>query len=304
MSFFLERSWHRSLGMASVLCWIISWSAAGRAAEITFAHYNVANYLAKYRREGNERVFETKPESEKAAVVRIVSQIQPDILGVAEMGPEDQFQEFCNRLETAGLNLPYHEYVAGPDPDRHLAFLSRFKIVDRHSETNISYELNGNPEKVERGFLDVTVEIKPSYHLRFIGAHLKSKLPVPNGEGLLRWNEAKLLRQHVDGALSQQPALIVYGDFNDTKDQPAIQEVLGSKRSAGHLTDIALTDMVGDRWTYYRQFTDTYDRIDYILVGELLLASVEKQKCFVYRGPDWNLASDHRPVVAVLRVPD
>ena len=294
----------RNAVIVRVLCWIWLWSAVAGAAEITFAHYNIENYLAKYRREGNERVFETKPEKEKVAVVRIITQIQPDILGVAEMGPEDQFQDFCSRLETAGLKLPYREYVPGPDPDRHLALLSRFKIVDRHSETNICYELNGQQEKVERGFLDVTVQIKPSYQLRFIGAHLKSKLPVPNGEGLLRWNEAKLLRRHVDEALSQGPALVVYGDFNDTKDQPAIQEVLGPKRSSGHLTDIPLADLVGDRWTYYRQFTDTYDRIDYILVGSLLLSSVEEQKCFVYRGPDWNLASDHRPIVAVLQVPD
>ena len=34
---------------------------------------------------------------------------------------------------------------------------------------------------VRRGFLDVTVQVTPSYRLRCVGAHLKSKLPIPEG---------------------------------------------------------------------------------------------------------------------------
>ena len=170
-----------------------------------------------------------KPEREKNTLVRIIKEIHPDILGVAEMGPPDQFEEFQKRLKEAGLEFPFTEYVSGADPDRHLALLSRFEIVERHSEKDLFFDLNGQREPVERGFLDVTIEVNPAFRLRVVGAHLKSKLAVPSGEALLRRNEARLLRQHIDGVLSKDPNvnLLVYGDLNDTKDQPAIQEILG-----------------------------------------------------------------------------
>ena len=189
------------------------------------------------------------------------------------------------------------------DPDRHLALLSRFEIVERHSEKTLFFDLNGQRQAVERGFLDVTIEVNPSYRLRLIGAHLKSKLAVPSGEALLRRNEARLLRQHIDFVLSKDPNvnLLVYGDLNDTKDQPAVQEILGPRRSPNRLNDILLADAQGDRWTYYRQLSDTYDRIDYIMTDQALLPQIDQSQSYVYRSNDWYSASDHRPVVAVIR---
>jgi endonuclease/exonuclease/phosphatase family metal-dependent hydrolase len=271
---------------------------------VKFVHYNVENYLEMNRRQGGRAEFGPKPESEKNTLFRIIKEIHPDILGVAEMGPPDQFEEFQRRLHDAGLEFPFSEYVSAADPDRHLALLSRFEIVERHSEKALFFDLNGQREPVERGFLDVTIEVNPSYRLRLVGAHLKSKLPVPAGEALLRRNEARLLRQHIDAIVNQDPNvnLLVYGDLNDTKDQPAIQEILGPRQSPNRLSDILLADAQGDRWTYYRQFTDTYDRIDYILTNQALLPQIDQSQSCVYRSNDWYAASDHRPVVTVIRV--
>ncbi len=150
----------------------------------------------------------------------------------------------------------------------------------------------------------MTIEVNPSYRLRLVGAHLKSKLAVPSGEALLRRNEARLLRQHIDRVLNKDPNanLLVYGDLNDTKDQPAIQEILGPRQSPNRLSDILLADEQGDHWTYYRQLSDTYDRIDYILTSQALLPQIDQSQSCVYRSSDWYAASDHRPVVTVIRV--
>ena len=294
------RELRRFCGVVFIL---LSGNAFGQQA-VTFAHYNVENYLEMNRREGGRAVFEPKPEHEKNTVIRIIKEIQPDILGVAEMGPPDQFAEFRKRLSEAGLEYPFAEYVNGPDPDRHLALVSRFEIVERHSEKDPFFDLNGEREPVERGFLDVTIEVNPSYRLRLVGAHLKSKLAVPSGEALLRRNEARLLRQHIDRVLSKDPQvnLLVYGDLNDTKDQPAIQEILGPRQSPNRLSDILLSDAQGDHWTYYRQLSDTYDRIDYILTDAALWPQIDQSRSYLYRSSDWYSASDHRPVVAVIRV--
>jgi len=308
-----------SIGFQPVFCWCrrparkifrlaalaVFWLLGSAYAEqtVTFAHYNVENYLEMNRREGGGTVLGPKPEGEKNTLIRIIKEIHPDILGVAEMGPPDQFQEFQKRLKEAGLEFPFTEYVSGADPDRHLALLSRFRIVERHSENDLFFDLNGQRESVERGFLDVTMEVNPSFRLRVVGAHLKSKLAVPSGEALLRRNEARLLRQHIDGDLSKDPneKLLVYGDLNDTKDQPAIQEILGPRQGPNRLKEIALADAQGDRWTYYRRLSDTYDRIDYILADQALLPQIDQSHSYVYRSADWYSASDHRPVVVVIR---
>jgi endonuclease/exonuclease/phosphatase family metal-dependent hydrolase len=292
----------RIFGLGALTLFWLSKIALGEEA-VTFAHYNIENYLEMNRTEGGQAVLGPKPEREKNTLIRIIKEIHPDILGVAEMGPPDQFEEFKKRLKDAGLDFSFSEYVNGPDRDRHLALLSRFTIVERHSEKDLFFDLNGQREPVERGFLDVTIEVNPTFRLRVVGAHLKSKLAVPSGEALLRRNEARLLRQHIDGVLSKDPNenLLVYGDLNDTKDQPAIQEILGPRQGPNRLKEIPLADAQGDRWTYYRRLSDTYDRIDFILADKALLPQIDQARSYLYRSIDWYTASDHRPVVVVLK---
>jgi endonuclease/exonuclease/phosphatase family metal-dependent hydrolase len=289
------------LGLSAIgLFWFCE-VALGEQA-VVFVHYNIENYLEKNRREGGETVFGPKPEREKDTLIRIIKEIHPDILGVAEIGPPEQFEEFQKRLKEAGLEFPFTEYVNGADRERHLALLSRFEIVERHSVKNPVFDLNGQQEPVERGFLDVTIQVNPAFGLRIMGAHLKSKLAAPSGEALLRRNEARLLRKHIDEVLAKDPNvnLLVYGDLNDTKDQPPIQEILGPRQAVYRLKEIPLADTQGDRWTYYRHLSDTYDRIDYVLAGQALAPKIDESRSYLYRSSDWYTASDHRPAVVVI----
>ena len=173
------------------------------------------------------------------------------MLGVCEMGTPDRFEDFKKRLADAGLGYTDTEYVQAADADRHLALLSRFPIVSRASQTDVSFELDGKIEKVRRGFLDVTLQINPDYQLRLVGVHLKSKLPTPEGEAIVRRYEAQALRKHLDGILAANPAvnLACYGDFNDTKNEPMFQEVSGVRGAANYMADLWAKDSLGDRWT-------------------------------------------------------
>ena len=136
-------------------------------------------------------------------------------------------------------------------------------------------------------------------------SHLKSKLrDTPEDEVELRRNEAHLLRQHIDHALDEDggASLVVYGDFNDTKNEPALKEIMGPRSGPRSLLDLWLQDSVGDRWTEYWKYADIYSRIDFILVSHNLLHTVDKGQSYVYRSPFWSEASDHRPVVAVFHL--
>jgi endonuclease/exonuclease/phosphatase family metal-dependent hydrolase len=284
--------------------WLLGCIALSAAPdEIVICSYNLRNYVnASPAGEGRQFATRAKPESEIAALIAIIKEINPHILGVCEMGTPDRFEDFKKRLAEAGLGYTDSEYVQAADADRHLALLSRFPIVARNPQTDVSFELDGKVEKVRRGFLDVTIQVNPEYQLRMVGVHLKSKLAVPEGEAILRRHEAQALRKHLDKILAENPAvnLACYGDFNDTKNAPMFQEVTGVRGAPNHMADLWAKDSLGDRWTHYWKVADQYSRIDYIFVSPGLFREVVKEKSTVYRGPAWDEASDHRPIHATI----
>ncbi len=286
--------------LAIALAWIAASPFLSAApGEIVVCHYNVRNYVeAKPAGPGQKYGTQAKPAAEIDALIQVIKEINPDILGVCEMGSPERFEDFKQRLAAADLGYTDSEYVAAVDEDRHLALVSRFPIVARQSLTDVPYELNGKVEKVKRGFLDVTVQITTGYQLRLIGAHLKSKLPTPEGEALIRRHEAQELRKHVDRILTAAPQtnLVCYGDFNDSKDQPMFREVSGVRGSPTYLDDLPAQDSLGDRWTHYWSVADEYSRIDYLFVSPGLVREVVTGSSRVYRGDGWAKASDHRAV--------
>ena len=271
------------------------------AKGIVFCSYNVRNYLGIDQASSARRT-KPKPEKEIEALIKVIAEIHPDILGVCEMGSPAAFADFKARLEKAGLEYADSEYVQAEDEDRHLALLSRFPIVQRDSAAKVRFTLNGTQQSVKRGFLDVTVQVAPGYQLRCVGAHLKSKLPTPEGEALIRRHEAAKLREHLDAILKTNPAvnLLCYGDFNDAKNQPMFSEVSGVRGTPGHMTDLAARDVHGDRWTHHWPVADEYSRIDYLFASPGLLPEVKRDSASVYRSEYWEIASDHRPVFVTI----
>lgn len=270
---------------------------------MVIATYNVENYLGEESVAADPRARKAKPKSEKEidAVVRVVKDINPDILGICEMGEPERFEDFKKRLADTGLRYTDFEYVQAMDNQRHLALVSRYPIIARQSLSNVSYELAGQPEKVRRGFLDVTIQIRSGYQVRLVSAHLKSKLPVPEGEALVRRNEASLLRKHLDEILVADPnvRLVCMGDFNDLKNEPAYHEIAGV-HGPTYMTALPAKDELGDTWTEYWKAADLYSRIDYIFVSPALHREIAPGSPHVYRSAYWNEASDHRPVFATI----
>jgi len=268
---------------------------------IVFCSYNVRNYVGPDQVSAGPR---TKPKSEKEieALIKVIREINPDILGVCEMGSPAMFDDFKARLEKAGMGYKHSEYVQADDLDRHLALVSRFPIVRRDSAAKVRFTLNGTLQPVRRGFLDVTVQVLPGYQLRCVGVHLKSKLPAPEGEALLRRHEAAKLREHLDAILTESPAtnLLCYGDFNDSKNQPTFSEVSGARGAPTYMADLWARDVHGDRWTHYWPVADEYSRIDYLFVSPGLSREVRRDSATVHRSDFWAEASDHRPVFVTI----
>src|SRR4051794_31479320 len=87
-------------------------TAWGEQKEIVVCHYNVENYVeTKSPADGSRYGSRQKSEEAIAALVDIIKQINPDILGVCEMGSPARFEEFKTRLNEAGLGYTDSEYV-------------------------------------------------------------------------------------------------------------------------------------------------------------------------------------------------
>lgn len=275
------------------------------AGEVVFAYYNLKNYLVMNRRSPDGVSAELpKPKDEVEAVVSMIELINPDILGVAEIGDEQVLADFQERLSKAGMEFRHAELVRGFDGVRHLALLSKHPISARNSQSDVPLELNGKLHRMGRGILDATVDIG-GVPVRFVGLHLKSKRKVPEyDEAKFRAKEAIAVSEHLQKILSSSPhqQLLLFGDFNDTKNEFPVKHIAGPKGGSTSLRVLPLLDARGESWTHFWAFADIYSRIDFLMVSESLWPAVSLDRSGVGMGSDWETASDHRPIFTTFSV--
>jgi len=269
------------------------------------ASYNVENYITMPRRiDGVLRAKAGKPESERNAVVRMIGVINPDVIGLEEIGEPRQFEDLQRRLRKEGLDFPYSEYLQAADTTRHVALLSHIPIVENHSQNDMPLRVNGITLHSPRGILDVTVEPYPGGRIRILCVHLKAKLEVAEyDEAKMRLAESQYLRRYVRDILRTDPSarLVLMGDFNDTKNEKTIWEIMGKPEWPDSLKALPLTDDRGEFWTEFWAYADVYSRIDYLMVSKKLESDVEPSQCGICRPTFWNEASDHCPVYMTLK---
>lgn len=280
-------------------------SAVLTSAALTIAAYNVENYVVADRMvEGVYRPAYPKPESEKAALRRVIAGIAPDILALAEMGPQPYLDELQRDLKKEGQDFPHAALLEAADPDRHVAMLSKvpFKEVRRHADVPVT--LFGQRDAVKRGVLEVTFATNEGEITLFV-IHLKSRRterPDDPESATQRLREAEAVREVV---LRRFPApekekFIMLGDFNDVRPSKPVQTLLKrGKLIVGELLRAA--DSRGEVWTHFYRREDSYSRIDMMLVSPGLKPLVVGGRAKVYDGPGVSEASDHRPVYAELK---
>jgi endonuclease/exonuclease/phosphatase family metal-dependent hydrolase len=271
---------------------------------IRFVAYNVENWLTMDRyADGKSQKGAPKPEKERLAAAKLIAGVKPDILGVSEIGTEEDAKDLQTYLERAGHPMPHFHLNRGADPTRSLVILSRFPIGKTVVHENLTYRSKGQEYGMQRGILDATIET-PAGAYRFLGVHLKSKRETEDGDQEdMRLNEAHLLRRELDAILGTDPKarLVVYGDFNDTRNSKALRAIHGSGKGPTTLAMIALKDSRGEYWTHYWDFQDVYSRIDYVMLSDALKKSVEWDNCKIVEGEEVAGASDHRPLLVILK---
>jgi endonuclease/exonuclease/phosphatase family metal-dependent hydrolase len=276
-------------------------------ASVVFASWNLRHFRLEPVPEGDGQAgVPAKSPASIEAIVRTLAAVGPDILGLCEIGSHRDLEHLQEGLARAGVSLPHGTLVEAEDPHRRLALLSRFPLREIDHETTATLIADGVPRRVQRGFLDCTVEVRPHFSLRVLGAHLKSRRIVPDfDQEEVRRAESHLLRRRVENVLGGAPStqMLVFGDFNDTKNSPVVRGLLGRQGAKDALTLLSLADEVGDQWTYHWAETDEYSRIDFVMVSNSLRPLVDLRASRVHRVAGWREASDHRPLVVSLKIP-
>lgn len=282
----------------------ILWGSVARA--LTVATYNVENYtIADRMVDGVHRAAYPKPEKEKAALVKVVAGIAPDVLAVQEMGAAPYLAEFQRELRAGGQDFPHVMLLEAADPDRHVAVLSKipFKEVRRHGR--VAFTSFGQRDVVKRGVLEVVFATDAGDVSIFV-VHLKSKRterPDDPEAALQRGAEAEAVR---DLILTRCPdpakaKFIICGDWNDTRGTRPVRAL--QKRGETDIGELLrATDSRGESWTHSYRKEDSYSRLDYILVSPALKPFVAGGRGKIWDGPGAADGSDHRAVYAELKL--
>lgn len=260
------------------------------------ATYNVENWLLMER---NRKPDQPKPAGSKEAWWTIVAEIRPDVLGLQEVGSTNDLAEIAAGLAERGVEYPHWEWIRGVDTNRHVALLSRFPITGRFSRTDYVFTVSTNAHSVQRGILDVAIQVNDHYSFRALVVHLKSRREVPEfDQAEMRLNEAQTLRHHIAKALKEQPDLnlLVMGDFNDVPDSAPLRAVVGEPPFTLHI--LPARTRAGHTGTHLWRARREWSRIDYIIVSPGMLPEFIPNSARVGEHPLSDRASDHRPVWA------
>jgi endonuclease/exonuclease/phosphatase family metal-dependent hydrolase len=293
----------------AVLVFALFLQSAFAAETFRIATYNVETYLDQ----PTESRHSVKSAEAKAKVRESIRALNPDVIALEEMGTTNALLELRASLKADGLDFPFWEHVSGADTNIHVAVLSKFPIIARHSHTNDEFLLDGKRFRVSRGFAEVEIQAATNFTFTLIAAHLKSQLQIPNtDEAEERLGEANVLRGIIDEHFKENPdaKLIVLGDLNDSKNSDPIKKIIG--RGRFKLTDTRPAERNGDNapaappyfeprnvaWTYFYGADDTYSRVDYILLSPAMARDWVKAGTYIPTIPNWGIGSDHRPIVA------
>jgi endonuclease/exonuclease/phosphatase family metal-dependent hydrolase len=224
--------------------------------------WNIEN-LFRVTDEGGPKT-DAEYQQKLKSLAAVILQLDPDILGLQEIGSAGALGDLGNLLQNRYPHLQLSEH---PDPRGiRVGFLSKLEIKE-HEEivdfppsglpTVPGIDSKGNPiavRSLSRGALRIRVEPKPNFPLHLIATHLKSKLltfPNPNGGSsfkpkdeneraqvaglalLKRTAEAVALRVKANELLQDNPteALILLGDLNDVTNAATTQILNGPSGS-------------------------------------------------------------------------
>jgi len=276
-------------------------SSALSGEGLRVATYNLNNYLVVDRHVGARwRPSYPKPESEKQVVRQAIQAVAPDVLVLQEMGSVDFLEELRADLSQEGLHYSYAVHMDGPDPDRHLAVLSKRSPSEVVKHKDLDFKYFDGREKVKRGMLEMRFELGGGEFFQLFAVHLKSRYTEKKMDpesGLRRAREAEACRNRLIERTHDRGFLnyLVAGDFNEHPASAPLRRFY--RRGQLELgTRVPASDSRGEVWTYFYQKESRYETVDGFVASPELLRRIKAGRGHIVDTPGVLNGSDHRMV--------
>lgn len=219
-----------------------------------------------------------------AALARVIRACAPDVVCVQEAPRFFRWRKYATRLARAcGL-----VYVTGGAPAAGPMILSRLRATVEHAEDVL---LPLTPGLHRRGLATAVLRFGPAARLAVVSFHLSLRARE-------RYGQAGLLLEHLARMAKERgvSAAVAAGDVNERPDGPAF------RRLAGELRDCWSVEPWGEEHT--TPVHRPHQRIDAVFAtpGVTVLGCGVPRELPGLAPRDLLTATDHRPVLAALRV--
>lgn len=248
--------------------------------------WNLKLYLDTYKMTERGRTKAPKSEAEKRAIVEVLREINPDVLGVEEIGTDKFLGEFLDILRESGLNYPHVAVSDKTDEYPHCAILSKLKFKSNSVRGDAFFDYFGKPSRSPRAL--ILAEFETEGTRWFFGSlHLKSRFGARKRDenfSKFRALECEKIAEDLKKILKSKHPIIIGGDFNDEAKDAAINPL----KIAG-LSPVETENKIP---TYVWQKMQIPYTFDFFMASESMLKLIESPRIF----PDSKGGSDHLPV--------
>ncbi len=248
-----------------------------------------------------------------AAVAKVIADINADVMVLTEVGDQDDVQELNAAIAGRGVSYPHVEVCECTDTatQQHVAVLSKVPLKDVlpaiPGREGYFRELDDADSEDDTGVSKgMMVKFDFAGHtFQLYGLHLASEAG-GNEQDQQRIAQASIVRRHSLPAINAGELVIVAGDLNDGRNEPALRRIRGFDDiwpdliETGDARFFKKPDQ-GTRWTF--EFQGERNQLDHILLAPSIREIVPSGgiRPRVPDQPDPS-ASDHRPFVLTLDI--
>ena len=280
--------------------------------------FNMGDNTAAEQSQWEAAGFREMKFSEAVEVVAsAIAMIETDVLALTEVGKEADVALLVEAIGDEGIDYPHVAVCDCNDPTgQHVAILSKIPFVAGSIVSKIpgreSYEAEPDDpdEQLDTGVskgMRVSVDLN-GVPIHIYAVHLASERG-GHEKDQQRIAQASIVRRHAIPDLNKGEHVIIAGDMNDRRGQPAIRRMRGLDDiwpdliQTGHWKFFDEAEEAS-RWTY--EFRGELNQIDHVLVSYSLRKNQSSSiSTSVLDIPQQNnpAISDHRPIIVHIELP-
>lgn len=206
-------------------------------------------------------------------VAKHIKTINSDIIGLSEVGKEEDVQTLLNYINKDSVIYSYSAVSKSSEPTgQHVAILSKFPLTNvklKIEDRAIYFE---EEDMDESGFTNLNKSITAEFKVKdeefvLLMLHLKSEMGGYDSD-TKRIAQAEIARRSIIKDLNSNKHIIVMGDLNSEKRSPTLLKIRGFEDIYGEMIQTGDNDFFKSfdlRYTY--NYKGTLDQIDHILLS-------------------------------------